>query len=94
MRRIQCIAAIDLRRLGVALPHLLLDRAKRHTLWCELRAEGVAQVMECERRQAGALQRLLEALAHLLWIQRFSGLRTAEDEISIGVEGRALEVAL
>jgi hypothetical protein len=55
--RVGRVVAIDLGRLGVGLTHPFLDGPKRRPGGRQLRAEGVAQLMEGDFSDPRALQR-------------------------------------
>ena len=66
------VIGVDQRRLGVAVPHPLLQRSQRDLAGGgDARAERVPQVVEAHDADAGAAARALEALADL---ERSSGL--------------------
>ena len=70
------------------------DRSQRRAGGGHLRAERVAQLVEREPVQLGAVQRLVEALAQLRRVQHMAGHGMGEDEVAVCLIARALEVQL
>jgi hypothetical protein len=85
---------VDLRRLEIRVPEELLQRADRDARRRELRREGVAQVVEADHWDVGALARGLEPAGDLGAIQGRAELRMREHQIVAMVEQRATAPAL
>ena len=83
------VVGVDLGRLGVGVAEELLDRAHRLPVGGQARAERVAQIVESDRGDSGSPTCRLEALGDLGAVERVAGLRVGEDEVLVGVVGRA-----
>jgi hypothetical protein len=83
MRWVRRVVAVDLGGLRVSVAHPLLDRAQRRAGGGHLHTERVAQLVEGDLTHACAPEGVLEALAHLGWVEHVPGLGVAEDEVSI-----------
>ncbi len=57
-------------------------------------AEGIAKVVKAHRPNLGAIERLLEALAHARCDEWPAGVRVAKDEVLVVLEDGCFEVAL
>ena len=77
------IVRVDLRRLDVRVAHPLLERSHRDASRGHARAERVAQLVEGDWCDLGALDSLLKAADELRSVERLAGVRMGEHEIAI-----------
>jgi hypothetical protein len=80
------VARVDLGCLRVGVAEVLLDRPQRDAGSREAGREGMAQIVEADRADAGGTTCRLEALADLAAVQRVPGLGVGENEVVVCIE--------
>ena len=89
------VVRVDLRRLGVAVAHPLLQSPQRHLPGGgHLRRERVPQIVQPDRPDVGADERCLEVLEQPRVIEWTTCMRMRQDEVAVAVPRRRAVVLL
>ena len=92
--RARLVVGVDQSGLEVAVAHPLLERAEGDASRGHPRPERVAEVMEADIAEAGALGGALEPLEQPGAIERLAALGMAEDKVAVPLVGAPAEVVL